>query len=67
MSHRLHVESTTKPAERVAVARLDADRKGLSPLGAFRRRRSPCVRKVHGSDRRLELRPNGLRRARAGS
>ena len=25
MSHRLHVESTTKPAERLAAARLDAD------------------------------------------
>ena len=29
-------------------------------LGAVRRRRSPCVRQVHGDDHRLELHPNGL-------
>ena len=61
MSHRLHVESTTKPAERGAAARLDADRKGLSPFGRIS---SPSlaqvVRQVHGGDHRLELHPNGL-------
>jgi len=34
-------------------ARFDDDPKGRVHLGAFRRRRSPCVREVHGGDRRL--------------
>jgi len=37
----------------LSTGRLGVDPKGRAHLGAFRRRRSPCVRKVHGSDRRL--------------
>ena len=47
------------------VARFDADPKGRGHLDAFHRRPSPCVRQVHGGERRLELRPNDLRRVRA--
>jgi len=43
---------------------LTPTRRGRADLGAFHHRRSPCVRQVHGGVRRLELRPNRLRRAR---
>jgi len=53
MAHRLSIESITKHTNRLSRARLDVDPMGRAYLGAFRRRRSPCVHKVHGGERRL--------------
>ena len=65
-SHQLIVEFARNHANRFAKARLDADPKGLSRLGAFHRRRSlRSYVKYMAAIAVYELRPNRLRRPRA--
>jgi hypothetical protein len=48
-THQLSLEMAGNHAHPIANARLDADPKGRADLGAFHRRRSPCVVNKHFS------------------
>src|SRR5215471_15029488 len=51
------VAGPTARTSNTADARFGGNPSGRGDLGAFRRRRPPCVRRVHGGVRRLELHP----------